>query len=66
MKSFNITGHVLVLGGSSALLGEANVRKLPADHPALKSCLGTSEYFCVVTQSVRRGIEIAVRVHNAA
>lgn len=40
--------------------------KLPADHPALKSCLGTFEDFCVVTQSVRRGIEVAVRVQNDA
>lgn len=38
--------------------------KLPADHPALTSCLTTFEDFCIVTQSVRGGIEVAVRVEN--
>jgi uncharacterized OsmC-like protein len=38
--------------------------KLPADHPALTSCLSTFEDFCIVTQSVRRGIDVAVRVQN--
>lgn len=38
--------------------------KLPADHPALKSCVGTFEDFCIVTQSVRRGIDVAVRVQG--
>jgi uncharacterized OsmC-like protein len=38
--------------------------KLPADDPALQSCLGKFEDFCVVTQSVRQGIDIAVRVQN--
>jgi hypothetical protein len=37
---------------------------LPANHPALASCLGTFEDFCIVTQSVRQGIEVAVRVQN--
>jgi uncharacterized OsmC-like protein len=36
--------------------------KLPADHPALKGCLATFEDFCIVTQSVRQGIDVAVRV----
>lgn len=40
--------------------------KLPADHPALTSCLTTFEDFCIVTQSVRRGIEVAVRVQSEA
>ena len=40
--------------------------KLPADHPALTSCLTTFEDFCIVTQSVRRGIEVAVRVQSDA
>jgi uncharacterized OsmC-like protein len=37
---------------------------LPANDPALTSCLGTFEDFCIVTQSVRQGIEIAVRVQS--
>jgi len=40
--------------------------KLPADHPALTSCLTTFEDFCIVTQSVRKGIEVAVRVQSEA
>lgn len=39
---------------------------LPADHPALTSCLGTFEDFCIVTQSVRKGIDVEVRVQNAS
>jgi uncharacterized OsmC-like protein len=35
---------------------------LPANDPALTSCLGTFEDFCIVTQSVRQGIEVAVHV----
>ncbi len=35
---------------------------LPSDDPALKSCLATFEDFCIVTQSVRRGIEVNVEV----
>lgn len=35
---------------------------LPADDPALAGCLGTFEDFCVVTQSVRRGIDVSVKV----
>lgn len=38
--------------------------RLPADHPALTSCLATFEDFCVVTQSVRHGINVEVRVQN--
>ncbi len=33
-----------------------------ATDPALQACLGTFEDFCVVTQSVRKGIDVAVRV----
>jgi uncharacterized OsmC-like protein len=39
---------------------------LPADHPALTSCLGTFEDYCIVTQSVRRGIDVTVRVQSEA
>lgn len=39
--------------------------KLPADHPTLKECLATFEDFCIVTQSVRRGIDVAVHVEGA-
>ena len=35
---------------------------LPAGHPALRDCLATFEDFCIVTQSVRQGIEVNVRV----
>ena len=35
---------------------------LPADHPALSGCLATFEDFCIVTQSVRHGIEVDVHV----
>lgn len=35
---------------------------LPADHPALSGCLATFEDFCIVTQSVRRGIDVDVHV----
>jgi uncharacterized OsmC-like protein len=40
--------------------------KLPAGDPALAGCLATFEDFCVVTQSVRRGIDVAVRVESDA
>jgi uncharacterized OsmC-like protein len=39
---------------------------LPQDHPALVSCLGTFEDFCIVTQSVRQGIDVSVRVDAGA
>jgi organic hydroperoxide reductase OsmC/OhrA len=35
---------------------------LAADDPALAGCLTTFEDFCVVTQSVRQGIDVAVHV----
>lgn len=35
---------------------------LPADHPALAGCISTFEDFCIVTQSVRRGIDVDVKV----
>jgi organic hydroperoxide reductase OsmC/OhrA len=35
---------------------------LPPDDPALAGCLTTFEDFCVVTQSVRQGIDVAVQV----
>ena len=35
---------------------------LAPDDPALTSCLGAFEDFCIVTQSVRQGIEVAVQV----
>ncbi len=38
--------------------------KLPPDHPALAGCLATFEDFCIVTQSVRRGIDVVVRVQS--
>lgn len=38
---------------------------LPADHPALASCMSTFEDFCIVTQSVRRGIDVNVQVVSA-
>jgi uncharacterized OsmC-like protein len=37
---------------------------VPVDDAALAGCLGTFEDFCVVTQSVRRGIDVAVRVEG--
>lgn len=37
---------------------------LPPDHPALVSCLPLFEDFCVVTQSVRHGIDVSVRVEG--
>ena len=40
--------------------------QLPPDHPALTSCLGTFEDFCIVTQSVRQGIDVGVHVRNDA
>ena len=48
-------------------VGKVNVTlhtKLAADHPAVTSCLGTFEDFCIVTQSVRHGIEVDVRVQS--
>lgn len=36
--------------------------RLPADDPRLAGCLGTFEDFCVVTQSVRQGIDVEVHV----
>lgn len=37
---------------------------ISADDPGLTRCLGTFEDFCVVTQSVRSGIDVAVRVEG--
>ena len=38
---------------------------LPPDHPALQGCLSTFEDFCIVTQSVRQGIEVNVKVQGS-
>ncbi|MCC6523071.1 MAG: OsmC family protein [Polyangiaceae bacterium] len=35
---------------------------LPNDHPAIAGCLDKFEDFCMVTQSVRQGIDVAVTV----
>lgn len=46
-------------------VGKVNVTlhtNLPPDDPALAGCLSTFEDFCVVTQSVRQGIDVAVQV----
>jgi organic hydroperoxide reductase OsmC/OhrA len=46
-------------------VGKVNVTlhtSLPADDPSLASCLSTFEDFCVVTQSVRQGIDVNVKV----
>lgn len=40
--------------------------ELPAQHPALTECLSTFEDYCLVTQSVRKGIDVDVRVENAS
>jgi uncharacterized OsmC-like protein len=40
--------------------------KLPPEHPALAKCLHSFEEFCIVTQSVRQGIAVAVRVETRA
>lgn len=37
---------------------------LPLSDPALASCLSTFEDFCIVTQSVRQGIDVAVHVEG--
>lgn len=50
-------------------VGKVNVTlhtNLPQNHPALTSCLTTFEDFCIVTQSVRQGIEVAVQVQGRA
>lgn len=39
---------------------------IAADDPALLACIGTFEDFCIVTQSVRKGIDVAVRVEGAS
>jgi len=46
-------------------IGKVNVTlhtNLPHDDPSLAQCLSSFEDFCVVTQSVRQGIEVAVQV----
>ena len=46
-------------------IGKVNVTlhtNLPPDDPALAGCLSTFEDFCIVTQSVRQGIDVAVQV----
>jgi uncharacterized OsmC-like protein len=40
--------------------------KLPADHPALAGCLSTFEDFCIVTQSVRQGVQVNVKVEPSS
>lgn len=50
-------------------VGKVNVTlhtNLPPDDPALAGCLSTFEDFCIVTQSVRQGIDVAVRVAGAS
>jgi len=50
-------------------VGKVNVTlhtSLPLDDPALVACLGTFEDFCIVTQSVRQGIEVGVQVVGPA
>ena len=50
-------------------IGKVNVTlhtDVAPDDPALKSCLGTFEDFCIVTQSVRRGIPVSVKVVDEA
>jgi organic hydroperoxide reductase OsmC/OhrA len=39
---------------------------LPKDDPALTGCLATFEDFCIVTQSVRQGIQVNVKVEPGA
>jgi len=49
-------------------VGKVNVTlhtSLGADDPLLAGCLSTFEDFCVVTQSVRQGIDVAVKVVGA-
>jgi uncharacterized OsmC-like protein len=51
--------------GRRLRIGKVNVTlhtNLPPNDPALASCLSTFEDFCIVTQSVRQGIEVAVQV----
>ena len=46
-------------------VGKVNVTihtGLPPDDAALGRCRGTFEDFCIVTESVRRGIDVSVRV----
>jgi hypothetical protein len=38
---------------------------LPPGDPALAGCLSTFEDFCIVTQSVRQGIDVRVRVDGS-
>jgi uncharacterized OsmC-like protein len=48
-------------------IGKVNVTlhtDVAPDDPALTSCLGTFEDFCIVTQSVRQGIEVNVQVQG--
>lgn len=48
-------------------IGKVNVTlhtDVAADDPALTSCLGTFEDFCIVTQSVRQGIDVSVQVQG--
>lgn len=48
-------------------VGKVNVTlhtDLAPDDPALAGCLASFEDFCIVTQSVRKGIEVAVQVQG--
>ncbi len=48
-------------------VGKVNVTlhtSLPAEDPALVGCLSTFEDFCIVTQSVRHGIDVSVAVEG--
>ena len=48
-------------------VGKVNVTlhtDLAPDDPALAGCLSTFEDFCIVTQSVRQGIDVAVQVQG--
>lgn len=39
---------------------------LPPEHAALQGCLATFEDYCIVTESVRHGIDVNVQVENAS
>lgn len=65
-----VTGTIVRDEHGRRRVGDIAVRIEPevaeADRPRMQRCLGLFEDYCVVTQSVRRGIDVGVSVETEA
>ncbi|CAG0954701.1 hypothetical protein ARNL5_00403 [Anaerolineae bacterium] len=70
VQGLRTTAHVQIVRNEQRRLRIGKVRvdidpKLAKDDPDLAACLDTFEDFCIVTQSVRGGIDVEVHVAGA-